>query len=365
MNPIKQYCWQYPSGENTFDRLSYCQSVPTSDRKFSLGDNLESYDFSQSLNQSYSDLVADRLRQLKEKYSYTRLFFSGGKDSLLILEASLKNKIYFDEIVIFRHCPVGENVPIGQQVESDANAKGYLTDIGYDKSKITSINFGPEQYDSIYRDPSWIYHGSRHHIHSPWAQGYFFNFINREFNYLEDGPGVANIVGATHPHVYWEDGQWRFVFVDQQFDQHHNITTKNFLVDDDFPEILHAYVISLSHQFTKRNLRPEKFQTKISELQQDNQILRVVRDLVPEYQSLKVRRPDLELPKLFQDSWRPSEHDFWKFNDTYKTFVSCLMLYNQTPWQQFFSNYINNTDWAKLLDMKPQGGILSKEFSLG
>lgn len=364
--PPRQYCYRYPDGRTTYDRLTYTQNVPQLERKFFLGDNLEKYDFFQPLAESFSDLVIERLKQIRKKYSHTRLFFSGGKDSMLAFEASLRSKIYFDEIVILRHCPVGLNVPIGQLVESDANARDYLREIGYDKSKITTINFEPDQYNSIYQNPEWIHHGSRFHINSPLSHGYLFRFVNPAFRYLEDTPDAVNVVGSIQPHVYWADDQWKFTFVDLQFDQNLNVTTENFLVGDDFPEILHGYVKAISYEFDQRNIKLDRFQTTLPniDIQDDNQMLRKIRDLVPEYGQLRVRRPDKELPKSFEDPWRPSDHDFWTFNDSYKTMIACMMLYNQDPWQQCFSNYVKNTDWEQLKSMRVEGGILSPEFTL-
>lgn len=361
----KQFSYQYSDGSCTYDRITYSEQTLGQHKKFFLGKELEEYDYTQSLSDSFYSLLVERLKQLRKKYSYIRFFFSGGKDSRLVFDISVKEKIYFDEIVMFRHCPVGLDVPIAAQVETDGNAIRFLNGIKYNKSKITVINLDAGHYDALYSNKDWVHHGNLYTVNSTLSQGYFFKFVNPKFGYFNDGePGSINLIGCLQPHVYWKDDRWKFSFIDYQFFNHLNETTENFMVSNEFPELLHGYVRDLSRELDRLNVKLSPHQTQLPEMYADNQQLRGVRDLVKEFRETTIPRYDLELPKMLTDTWRPSNHYFWKENSTYKTTLACMLLYNQYPWQDFFNRYVYDTDWERIKLIKEHGGVLSKEFSL-
>ena len=57
------------------------------------------YDWTQEPSQSLNDLYKNRVKELREKYDYIALFYSGGYDSTQMLYAFLENDVYPDEIV--------------------------------------------------------------------------------------------------------------------------------------------------------------------------------------------------------------------------------------------------------------------------
>lgn len=60
-----------------------------------------SYDWMQEPVESLTDLYKKRAKQLREKYDYIVLFYSGGADSTNILDIFVDNKIRLDEIATF------------------------------------------------------------------------------------------------------------------------------------------------------------------------------------------------------------------------------------------------------------------------
>jgi hypothetical protein len=336
-----------------------------------LGDSLEAFDYTKNLSDSFEDLVYYRLKQLREKYAYIRFWFSGGRDSRLVLDACRRYNIHFDEIVILRHCPVGRDIPMGGQVETDANAIKYLKDIDYNSARITVINLDNDHYDAVFRNPNWYRHGSTYTFHAALYQSYFFEFVNKEFQYFDVGDDIVDLLGCIQPHVYWSQDHWKFGFIDKQFFNQLRPGVENFLVTNQMPEILQVYVRDLTRSLEKMNLRLERFQTTVSAEQTNiitnlyktsNQQLRDVRNLVSAFRDIIIPRPDLETPKGFLDPWRPSDHYFWQVNDVYKPVLSCMMLYNQTPWSPAFDHYVHLTDWDKLKWAHSFGGICSKEM---
>ena len=56
-------------------------------------------------------LLKTRIKNLRDKYSYIRLWFSGGKDSTLALQTAIKNNVFIDEIVVIKRvCKRGPNL---------------------------------------------------------------------------------------------------------------------------------------------------------------------------------------------------------------------------------------------------------------
>jgi hypothetical protein len=64
-------------------------------------------DWSLPPKESLEHYMTERARQLRDQYSYVRLFYSGGVDSQTMLDVFLKNAIHIDEIICYRYCPTG------------------------------------------------------------------------------------------------------------------------------------------------------------------------------------------------------------------------------------------------------------------
>jgi hypothetical protein len=60
------------------------------------------YDWAIPITKNINELYKERAQQLRDKYDYVSLFFSGGADSTNILHAFIDNNIILDEIVMFK-----------------------------------------------------------------------------------------------------------------------------------------------------------------------------------------------------------------------------------------------------------------------
>jgi len=328
--------------------------------QFSLGSNLENYDYRSPIEENFSTLIHQRLKQLRQKYDYIRLWFSGGKDSRLVLDHAIKHGIKIDEIFIVRHCPAG-NVPIGGQVETDGNAIKYLQKISY-QGKVTVVNLDPDHYDSVFSDPDWPFYTNIFTIHAPIYVQMFQKYVDPKFGYFHGTPAnQINIVGCIQPHIWYDNG-WKFCFVDYQLTHGLAENTESFLISDDFPEILHGYVFNIKSKLEELKIFPKQFQENILSNIHGNQHLRSIRDLLDEFADIRLPRPDLEMPKCILDPWRPSDDYFWEMNKIYKTFISCWLCYNQDPWPEFFKKYVYQTNWEMVKKSQQHPGILSKIF---
>ena len=71
--------------------------------RWDFNDNVySSFDWSIPITASLSELYRQRAQQLRDRYDYVSLFFSGGVDSGNILHAFIDNDILLDEIIILR-----------------------------------------------------------------------------------------------------------------------------------------------------------------------------------------------------------------------------------------------------------------------
>jgi hypothetical protein len=99
--------WQV-GGKYFFDKrecLKYATDIKNHNVSFHFFDEIyQSIDWSVEPEKSLSELYADRARQLREKYDYLIIQFSGGSDSMNILDTFINNNIPVDEIVT--HYPV-------------------------------------------------------------------------------------------------------------------------------------------------------------------------------------------------------------------------------------------------------------------
>lgn len=58
------------------------------------------YDWKKEPKESIEELLRDRALQIREKYSYIRLMFSGGYDSYTVLKTFYDNNIHLDEVIV-------------------------------------------------------------------------------------------------------------------------------------------------------------------------------------------------------------------------------------------------------------------------
>ena len=58
-------------------------------------------DWSVPITKSLESLYRDRAIQLREKYDYVIVLFSGGADSTTVLQSFIKNNIHVDEVYVY------------------------------------------------------------------------------------------------------------------------------------------------------------------------------------------------------------------------------------------------------------------------
>ena len=87
---------------NKAECLRYATSINREDITYHFFDDIfDLEDWSAEPPETLSDLYKQRAQQIRDKYGYLILFFSGGGDSTNVLNSFLNNNIHIDEIVSF------------------------------------------------------------------------------------------------------------------------------------------------------------------------------------------------------------------------------------------------------------------------
>lgn len=199
--------------------------------------------------ETLDQLYDRRARELREKYDYIVLSFSGGADTNNILESFVRQKLHIDEIVINHMTKATQNVTVvNTSVKNSWNfaAEHQLQAIPrlqyiqnqLPKTKITELDVSHSVLSSLkqFNDADWVLgHNDHLSIGQLFRYNYFhFKEIKKNF---DQGKRVAIIVGLDKPRTFIKDNKFYLKFVDtvanittiNDFNQNYNnVTTELF-----------------------------------------------------------------------------------------------------------------------------------------
>lgn len=201
---------------------------------------------------SLKDLYRLRAQQLRDKYDYIRLEFSGGGDSTTALYSFINNGIHLDEVV-FRYPKTGEkNVsddPFNYKPEntlSEARYAAYPILNWLEKhspgTTITVHDYSENMLTQEY-DESWVLKTKDYfqpgHAFKHSATGYVGH------KHLADsGKRICILYGVDKPKLCIKDKKWYAYFIDimanhsvGDFGEYNNLTNEYFYWTPDLPEL--------------------------------------------------------------------------------------------------------------------------------
>lgn len=169
------------------------------DISFTYFDNNPSFsDFAWSIEPQtpLNELMKNRAQQLRDKYTYLKLWYSGGHDSTTVLNTFMNNNIHLDEIVVYRFS--GNNNFDSDLGDYEINnyTLPYLKNIQnkLPKTKITVYEFGKDHFDK-HLGEKWFYTKN--------------NFSVRHFYIPKiNGKNYCHIFGGNDPNADYENGEW-------------------------------------------------------------------------------------------------------------------------------------------------------------
>lgn len=233
-------------------------------------------------------LYTQRAVQIREKYDYLVLMYSGGADSHNILNAFVRNNIHLDEIVQFTNLEASgdrDNFWNAEIFRVAAPITKNLIDQNklHTKHRLIDVSSDLINLDKIYPDLSeWIYGRSNHLSINARA----FNNIrhsNRDYQELAhrgrrvcfiwgaEKPGFVNMVSPTHPGKFFPAIVFRDM-LDHVFNPRDQIDNNYWINDELFywsPEsvdmlakqahIMHRFFTTADQQHPWLSKKSEKF----------------------------------------------------------------------------------------------------------
>jgi hypothetical protein len=338
---------------------------------FSLGKKLDNYEFRRfPVDQNEVDkLLFKRLTSLREKYDYIRLWFGGGADCRIILDCAIKFNIRIDEIIIVRRC-CKNNLNLYKDfnplIEIDSIGVNYIISIKnlIPETKINIIDFDDRELELVYQNPDWYKFTPEWFFGNAYLPRFFLKFVNNELNYINYQKNSCDLLGSTTPNIFFsqESTSWKFCFSDRSFGTVSSLIDdfsiqEDFLVSDDFPEILETHVNSIIDNLDQQIILSSEWNSN------PRQFERFVKSKSLFYKNFQIcnghqfDKNDLELEF-------PSKDFFWRVGQSQRSFYEIINRFYQKPIPKCLDYYINRTNWSAIKNQREKGYILTKIWSI-
>lgn len=321
-------------------------------------DVFSAYDWTKTVDISLPELYRIRAQQLRDRYDYLVLCFSGGIDSYTILRAFYDNKIFIDEIMIFGPFKGTESTMNNSKEawnlrsEVDLQALPILKELNLDSR--TKINLYDYTDDLLkyYDNSNWITDfnpGVRYNSSMP-KNILIHNATREVLQQYDRGHRVGFLHGIDKPRISYQNGNYYLYFLDIQlsisvgdFNQHNDHYWENdelFYWSPDLPELLAKQCQVICAWFDQRPVMRERLDnSKLGTLVPEEYYSIINKLVYPYHDHIKfsVKKP---YSPMFQ------ENEYW-FRDVnikaYSNWLNGLSdLSKQVP-----TNWCNNGDFNK------------------
>jgi hypothetical protein len=209
----------------------------------------DSYPWHIEPSESLDELYNKRAREIREKYDYIVLAFSGGGDSNNILEAFIRQGLLIDEVVVNVMGERNNFTKIDPNCRNNWNESAeyhlqtiprlqYIKDTS-PSTKISVIDLSNFVFDffNSFGDENWLsYTRERLNVSGLMRHNFLhFKQIRKRFDASKK---IAMIVGIEKPRTFIENGKFKFLFLDKAV----NIATvQEFIEDYDNTSIEYFY----------------------------------------------------------------------------------------------------------------------------
>jgi hypothetical protein len=194
-----------------------------------------------------------RAQQIRQKYDYIRLEFSGGSDSTTVLYSFVHNNIHIDEVV-FRYPKTGEkNVnddPFNYKPENTLSEAKYAAYPILDwlktaapRTKITLHDYSENMLDEK-NDESWVMKTKDY-----FQPGHSFKHakfgLTEHQHQADSGKNICVLYGVDKPKICVKEKKWYAYFLDITANhsvtdggEYSNVTTEYFFWSPELPELI-------------------------------------------------------------------------------------------------------------------------------
>lgn len=255
----------------------------------------DTLDWTREPNFDIEALYAERARQLREKYDYVAIFFSGGADSSTALNSFVKNNYFVDEVIVGH--PESGLRDWDQKTDSDPRytvSEYYHTVVPQLKqlavdspnTRITINDYFQDMIDE-YKSDEWIL-SARDYFHPSFVSRYSKKNLTHVKKLCEAGKRVTFVYGVDKPRIAMMNGNYYCYFLDiiantstWDLDDYSTASTEYFYWTPDFPllPIKQAHLVAnwLDTPEANKFRRVVEWPPKNYE---ENQILKTVYDRV-------------------------------------------------------------------------------------
>jgi len=214
--------------------------------------------------ESFEELCNQRAAQLRAKYDYLVLAFSGGTDSFTVYDSFVRNNIHIDHIICYY---------METDCGFDKGAADWLVANHLDpRTKITILD--PNKIPPIaFRSEDWIYDNR--------AVNYRYRHLLPNFEFVEScrleacGKSFAVVSGHEKPHLILDHKQWYMTFLDQPTQCVMGLDNcEMFFISADMPQLhikqchmLARFLTTYAKRMTKRTFFTSPLEHGINYLQ--------------------------------------------------------------------------------------------------
>lgn len=194
--------------------------------------------------ESYPKLLKQRATELRERYSYLRLWFSGGSDSTTALNAFVDNGIHIDEIIVNCWMDHHHSDPLlSANKEITLSASPYLDSIA-DKlvrTKITKVMLTMDDYKLVLAGADKL--GEIPYLHSMDRAAHLFglNCVQYPWEKILDNTmhdNFCDVFGGTKPVIQKRGDRYSFYMVDTTLqDQYLSRRSEDFFINPQDPRL--------------------------------------------------------------------------------------------------------------------------------
>ena len=210
-------------------------------------------DWSHEPQTDIRNLYRLRAQQLRQKYDYIRLEFSGGSDSTTVLYSFVNNGIHIDEVV-FRYPKTGEkNVsddPFNHKPENTLSEARYAAypilnwlSTAAPNTKITVHDYSEDMLNDN-NDESWVLRTKDYFQPGHAFKHATLGLIDHQRD-ADAGKSICVLYGVDKRKICIKDKKWYAYFLDitdnhavTDAGEYDNITTEYFFWSPDLPELL-------------------------------------------------------------------------------------------------------------------------------
>jgi hypothetical protein len=250
---MNNICWLETNNNIITTRYDYFKIENNSNHTFHVNNIFDKLDWSKEPTKSLKNLYKERAEQIRSLYNYIILYFSGGSDSITVLNTFLDNNILIDEIVI--NC-----IPqVKEPIITGSYAKKYLKYKSF-KGKITINELNLEIINTINKKQLWKNVSN--------FTGLLHNLLRFDIDFYEENNllninkrsgKVAHITGSDYPTIVREgDSYYSYLSFSSFTLPPHSEKNVSFFTSTQFPYVHIKQCHILAKYMYKTNLESEK-----------------------------------------------------------------------------------------------------------